>query len=403
MKKNNSVSAAIGRIGRTVLKAGLAFFVISLFCATLSASEIAPRISIDSPYDNNAPGNLLRGQLHCHSIQDINIPAQYSVPPGELARQYCDCGFDFVALTDHYQISCSLGSCPLIWAPHSIEMTPDPFAHGLPHRWPNQPHVLAIGLDEGVKFRDLWQGVHYFDGQVNSIKQRVKNVHEAHGLALVAHPDEKGWHGLKYDDFSVSADQLYDLYKLEPPYRPDGVAIYGSGGPGHSAEKKWDELLAKGDGRIKAWGFAEEDYHPKQHYTMGKAWVAVPGLRTDSWDSVKEKLRAGDYYAYWACGSGWPASAPVPRLRVMIDTSGNAPTITAEMRGGDEQPFTVESIRFIGCIGGVGGKTLQESSGSSASYKCMGTEKYVRVRISHRVSAKLTLNIASQPMSVLAD
>jgi len=403
MRDHTRASTGIVATGRMMLRACLmacaALFLLAA-CGGLAASETPSPVRADSPYDNDAPWNLLRGQLHCHSIQDINMRAQVTVPPATFAQQYCACGFDFVALTNHYQISQALDACSVTWAARSIELTPDPFASGLPHRWPNQPHVLAIGMDEGVCCRELWRGVRYFDGPVNSIKERARRIHERHGLALVAHPDEKGWRGLAYNNFSVSVKQLYDLYMLDAAYRPDGISVYNSGGCGHSSEAKWDALLAKGGGKIKVWGFAEEDYHPCQGFTMGKAWVAVPGAKGDSWETIEEQLRTGNYYSYWMHGGAWPASTPVPELKVVVDNSGVYPMILAEIQGADGSPYAVDNIRFIGCSGGVGGKTLQESTGSSATRKCTGTETYVRVRVTHNLPGGLTLNIASQPIFV---
>jgi hypothetical protein len=403
MTDNTSASMRILGTILTVSRAyQMAFMAILLFavCVVSTASDTASQIRVDSPYANDAPWDLLRGQLHCHSIQDINKVDQFAVSPTVLAQQYCDLGFDFAALTNHYEISRSADSCSLTWAPRSIELTPDPFAHGLPHRWPNQPHVLAIGLDDGVGRRELWRGVRYFDRPVNSIKQRVRNIHERHGLALVAHPDEKGWRGLAYNNFSVSVEQLMDLYLLDPTYRPDGISVYNSGGCGHNAEAKWDALLAKGGGKIKAWGFVEEDYHPHQGYAMGKAWVAVPGSRGDTWDTIETKLRAGDYYSYWTQCGAWPAASSVPRLRVTVDSSGACPSIRADVQDPSGNPYSVDAIRFIGCSGGVGGKTLQETAGSSARHECTGSETYVRVRVLHKLPGGLTLNIASQPMFI---
>ena len=379
-----------------------ALFLLVACIVRAAVSETSQPVRADSPYDNNATWNLLRGQLHCHNIQDINKHPQITLRASVFAQQWKDAGFDFVVLTNHYRISSPLERSPVIWGGRSVELTPDPLTRGCPRKWFNQPHVLGIDMDEGVHIKELWKGVRFFADPVSSIKCRVLNIHKRHGLAMVAHPDARGWHGWKYHNFYVSVNRLLDLYTLDPIYRPDGIAIYGSGGRGHSAELKWDKLLAKGGGRIKVWGFAEEDFHPLQGYTMGKAWVAVPGAPTDTWATVKEKLRTGNYYSYWVKSGPWPALSPVPRLKVTVDDSGSHPTIRAELQSVDGSPYSVDTIQFIGCSGGIGGKTLHETNGSNASYQCRGDEIYVRARVVHRTSGGMTLNIASQPVTVKA-
>ncbi|HET6449474.1 MAG TPA: CehA/McbA family metallohydrolase [Conexibacter sp.] len=46
----------------------------------------------------SGPGRFFRGNLHCHSDRSDG-----ALPPAELARAYREAGYDFVAITDHFE------------------------------------------------------------------------------------------------------------------------------------------------------------------------------------------------------------------------------------------------------------------------------------------------------------
>ena len=353
-----------------------------------------PAAWADSPYEDGFSGGLLRGQLHCHSIQDIDHLIQYTMPYTALAQDYADAGFDFIALTNHYTVSVDLPDAALLWIPGSMELTPDPVAgvaYGCPSTIVNLPHVLAIGTDSGTN-ADMWSNHGYWPSVVHSVQSRSDNIHSRQGLSLIAHPDDSSWN----HNFAVSRNDLALLYSMDAV---DGIAVYNSGGDGHYADAKWDAVLRAG---YKVWGFAEEDYHPKQNFQMGKAWVAVPDASVDCTD-IECKLASGNYYAYWMTGGIWPAGlGDPPRLRVTTRSSGNYPVITAAVVDQNNEPVQVDSINFLNAVGGKGYGGL--SGPSSAEYPCDGSEGYVRVEIEKSYVDQWdgagTLHVASQPVFI---
>lgn len=395
-----------------IAQAGVVFQVSNSFGIDNEAGDTIPKPPTawaDSPYDNGFTGQLLRGQLHCHSIQDIDHLIQFSMKWDFLAQDYANVGFDFVALTNHYTVSKDLDDPALLWIPGSMELTPDPaagVAYGCPATWINLPHVLAIGT-QSASNSDLWANHGYSPSVVDSVKIRASNIHSKNGLALIAHPDDEGW-GVKagflplYHNFAVSAKDLRLLYSGDSSVKPDGIAIYNSGGGGHYADVKWDEVLRSG---YKVWGFAEEDFHPKQGFEMGKAWVAVPGSSSDDWGPIKSKLSNGQYYSYWVTGGKWPASlGSPPKLKVTTTGTSPYPTITAAVLDDGNNPVQVDSITF------VTGKSRVTVNGSpkpsSASYNCTGHEGYVRVEFQKSYTGAGngagTLHAASQPVFICA-
>ncbi len=344
---------------------------------TKGSTRIAPSSSWPgSPYDNAAPWDLLRGQLHCHKRSDLPLNSPVWMHPAvgeaELAQRYRNAGFDFVAVTEHNEVSGeSIGWEG--WAPHSDELT---F---------NEGHILVAGSNANTSGQ-LDSGS-FSQDKVGRLVQRINTATQLYsGLAFIAHPDSV--------PYSISPNEICSIYNRS---WPDGLAIYNSSWPGKNSEGTWDEVMSTSRWPVR--GFAEEDYHPYMGgvHKIGSAWVAVPNTST-WWGNIKDKLRAGNFYSYWVEGGAWTEGNDPPRLRVTVNGSGSHPVITAELRDSAGNPYSAGSIRFIG----PWGNTLMSASGSTATCPTGGWERYVRVRVSSALSGWRTLNIASQPIYINA-
>ncbi len=148
------------------------------------------------------------------------------------------------------------------------------------------------------------------------------------------------------------------------------VNSFGAGPDAPSAEEIWDQVLSRG---IEIWGVASDDTHQvKQAGSSvsgtagagarpGQGWIVVRAPRLTPTDILKS-LDAGDFYA----------STGVD----LEDYQSSGQEITLRVRA-QTRYQTKYRVQFIG----DGGRVLQDTTATTATYKIRGNEKYVRARI----------------------
>lgn len=354
-----------------------------------------PTWELDSPYDNDAGWGLLRGQLHCHRRPDANefyfyVPAALSFPtlgaigpgaaallwekykgykltPDELAQRYKNAGFDFLAQTEHNEVSPESVSIPgITYAPYSDELT---------H---NDGHILAIGTTNSSRIHGNFDEGTFTGNKVNDLSSRIQKVANTYGgLALIAHPDSR--------PYKVSSDEITKICKKAPV---SGMNIYNSSWPGTECMALWDEVLGAG---WWLWGYSEEDYHPYTPviHRMGSAWVGVPGA--SDWTSIESNLRSGNYYSYWVTGGVWDPSDPVPLMKV---TTPSNYEVRVDLHYPDSSPCSAK-IEFVDQFG-----TWPGGTDSWSNTNVSGGERYIRVHVDQSLGWGRHLHIASQPIWV---
>ena len=346
---------------------------------TKGSTRPAPPAAVGvSPYDNGAPYNLVRTELHAHAICDrvpgTSRPLGSDISSETLAQRYWDAGYRGLAQTNHGNLSggaLGSGAPSIIWLPRSAELSLD---------GTNYVHVLAIGTD--TTDITALEGNSRSEGEIQSIETRVANTKAHGGLALIAHPDSR--------PYAINAN---NLNKVIDDAAPNAVGVYT---PGNNSEGMWNAALKSGR---RIWGYAEEDYHDQMNSrNIGQAWVAVPGYESDPWTSVRSELAGGNYYIYWMTDGKWDYASDnqPPRLKVTVDNSGQYPVITASMQDWSDAPFAPQKIEFLRADGrALSGVT---GSGSTYSYACKGWEQFVRVRVHHKVRSGVAFTACSQPI-----
>jgi hypothetical protein len=195
-----------------------------------------------------------------------------------------------------------------------------------------------------------------FPTVASALAYGVGEIREAGGIALVNHPNFT-W-GIGPGDLpSALGAQLFEIYSGHPSVRT-------LGNPSHpSSEALWDMALTAG---VDFTGVAVDDAHHLRHPTRarlshpGRAWVEVASESLDR-ASLCRALSDGMLYA-----STGPS---LSRIAVTEDTYAIWPI----------EPESL--VQFIG----IEGRVLVERKLAPAepflSYKLVGTERYVRARI----------------------
>ena len=209
-------------------------------------------MSWDNPFALG--GHWYKGNLHTHTTQSDGLKT-----PQEASGWYREHGYDFVALTDHWQLSEGDDSC----AQEGFVVVGGTELNGPRY------HMVALGISS-LPDQDL----------AASPGQIAEAVTRQGGLALMAHPY---WTG------QTSAD-------IAPVDGLIGIEVYNSvcdmmDGLG-CASVHWDELLANG-ARLN--GFAVDDVHWK-HDAEGRGFVMVRAPELGE-SALLEALSRGHFYA----------------------------------------------------------------------------------------------------------
>jgi hypothetical protein len=273
----------------------------------------------------------LRGNLHTHTAESDGDSA-----PIDVVRWYAEHGYDFLALTDHDKITRvdPVGNIVLILGEEVTD------------RLPKKPlHVNAIGIEEAVKPQ-------HGTTPVEVLQHNIDAVRKAGALVLINHPNF-GW--------AFGAEELLQLDHANFLEIASGHPFVNADGP-PSVESMWDAMLTAGK---PIYGVAVDDMHHLKRIwdhdvvLPGKAWVMVRSDKRDA-KSILEALARGDFYA----------SNGVELEDIVVHEK------SIEVRV-HEQNLARYRVLFIGS----GGRVLQESTGTTATYAIRGDEGYVRAKV----------------------
>jgi len=203
-------------------------------------------------------GKWLRGNLHCHTTESDGRLA-----PQEVVDYYSNCGYDFLALTDH-EVVTRVESRKLTLIP-GTEIVAGHAVLGDSH------HVVALNVEDNDALQRH---------KLESLDSLLDYVASVKGLAFIAHPY---WSRLTTRDLSEVGNSL-------------GIEVYNTGcdvlvAKGFSMVH-WDNLLSQGK---RPYGFAVDDAH---WYPIDSAggWIWVK-VREESTEGILAPIREGRFYS----------------------------------------------------------------------------------------------------------
>ena len=283
-----------------------------------------------------------KGNIHTHSKWSDGDSL-----PDVVYRWYRDHGYNFLAVTDHNTRTDPLlfrtierkGSFVMI-AGEEVTM----MGAG------KQVHVNALCTKATI-------GGHHAEHQGESLAWAVQKIHAQGAIALVNHPNFD-WALTAADVAAARGAELLEIGSGHPWVHTEGDATH------QSHEAIWDALLTQGETFS---GVAVDDAHhfqgpgrdPAHRARPGRAWIQVFADAPDR-DQICSALAKGSLYA--------STGVTIKRLTVKDDTYAVA-LGRAEV-----------NVEFIGKNGDI----LQSSKpgdDGTATYKLVGTEVYVRARI----------------------
>lgn len=271
----------------------------------------------------------LKGNLHTHTTESDGDST-----PAAVVEWYRAHGYDFLSITDHDKITRT--------DPKGLVLID---GEEVTDRLPKKPlHVNAIGLGEVV----LPQRGRT---PVEVLQRNIDAVRAAGGIALINHPNF-GW--------AFGAKELLQVDDATMLEVASGHPFVNSDGP-PSVESMWDAMLTAGK---RIYAAAVDDAHHLQRpwaediAPPGKALVVVRAERDAR--AIVEALAFGDFYA--STGVELEDYLVNPkRLTVCIRPKNGA--------------------RYHTLFIGSGGKVLQKTPGTTATYAVRGDEQYVRAKV----------------------
>ena len=169
---------------------------------------------------------------------------------------------------------------------------------------------------------------------------------------------------------------MLELYNGHP-----GVNNFGYSGEKYShipVEAKWDSLLTNG---MQLYGVAADDAHHYDEFNNrranpGRGWVMVRSSELNA-DSIVTAMQRGDFYASnGVILKTVDVTNDIYKLEINLDATKEelkSATLPGHITETEKPGYRIEFI-------GVGGKLLQSTEGTSASYKIQNEKGYVRAR-----------------------
>lgn len=274
----------------------------------------------------SSPGQWYKGNLHAHTTNSDG-----SFTPEDALGFYRDAGYDFLAITDHEQVT---------WMGPSRDegflLMPGIELNGGLSEIGERIHVLGFGLETIGR-----------PEAERTTQQAIEWINDHGGAAVLAHPY---WSG------HTAADLV--------PWRGHiGIEAFNTTcqvgiGKGISTPH-WDDLLNR---RLCLWGLAVDDCHSAD--SAGQAAIHVKSAELTQ-ESIMSAVRGGRFYA---------STGPrITSLDVRADTNDGAFTLHVRTSPVKEIKFVSQSWRGEHVVAGPG-QLLTE-----ASFTATGEEWYVRV------------------------
>lgn len=286
------------------------------------------------------PMNWYKGNLHTHTLNSDGDST-----PSEVAAWYRGHRYHFLVLSDHNYFTEVEGLNAVHGARERFLLIP---GEEVTDRFESKPvHLNAYGQ------RGLVEPAHGAT-LVETVQRNVDAIRQAGGLPSLNHPNF-GWAFTSRDLLGVRGLAMFEVYNGHPQVNNAG------GGGAESLDEMWDALLTAGR---RLWGIAVDDAHHfkvwgRQYSNPGRGWVMVraPALTAEN---ILRALEAGNFYA--STGVELAAVEASPEgLRVEIKADG--------------------PLRYTTYFIGAGGRILDKSFGTAASYRFRDGDKYVRARV----------------------
>ena len=282
--------------------------------------------------------NWYKGNIHTHTTESDG-----DAEPEKVTAWYRRHGYDFLVLSDHNHLTMlDYGQGkrrykrPLMIPGEEVSVRIEEGGKAI--------HVNGIGISRVVEPIDA-------GGVVETLQANVNAILDAGGIASINHPNFS-W-AFNHEEISqLTGASLLEIFNGHPL-----VNVYGTlDKPGY--EEIWDNVLTSGN---VIFGVATDDSHNYKEFSLehsnpGRGWIVVRAEEL-SQESIVEAMTTGNLYA---------------STGIVLE----ALDITSEGVFLDVQPFRDQlyTIRFLGS----GGRVLQESVDTEATYEFQGDEGYVR-------------------------
>jgi hypothetical protein len=288
------------------------------------------------------PGRWYRGVFHCHTTNSDGARLVESV-----VAWYAGQGYDFVAITDHNQLTRDQAE----GAGSRLLLVPGTEVDVGRTRLGESYHLVGIGLEEMIDVPRQAASRHRL-----AVQHVIDALRHAGAAVFVAHPY---WSGLVVDD-------------LLPLEGVSGIEVWNANtevdiGKGYSGVH-WDDCLSQGK---PLFGAANDDAHWRMP-DYGRAWTLV---RAESLTrrSVVQALETGSFYA----------STGVVLEDVTFD--GDTATVRVAAPGAQEIRFICD--RRWGQRVAAEGEPLRE-----AAHTLRGHERYLRIEVVSPTGARAWTN-----------
>ncbi|MBI2407446.1 MAG: CehA/McbA family metallohydrolase [Gemmatimonadetes bacterium] len=282
-----------------------------------------------------------KGNTHTHTINSDGDSS-----PDDVAKWYKEHGYQFLVLTDHNVLTSVDGLNALFGLDEKFLIVR---GEEITDRFNAKP-IHINGLDPARKITP--QGG---TSVLDAMQRNVDAIRAAGAVPTINHPNF-GWAMTPDDLRQVRNTRLFEIFNGHPQ-----VNNVGGGGMA-GLEEAWDAILTSG---ATLYGIAVDDAHhfkrpdDRTASRPGQGWVVVRAERLEA-KALLAALERGDFYA----------STGVELSDYQVSTT--AMTVTVKPNS-----WSKYRIQFIG----NGGKVLQESLASPATYTFRGDEGYVRARV----------------------
>ena len=306
--------------------------------ATLAVLLAPLAVAAQSPA---ATTRWYKGNTHTHTINSDGDSS-----PDDVVKWYKEHGYQFVVLTDHNVLTSVDGLNALFGLDDKFVVIR---GEEITDRFAGKP-IHINGLDP-ARLVEPQGGTSVLD----VVQRNVDAIRAAGAVPHINHPNF-GWAITPDELRQVRNTRLFEIFNGHPMVNNVG----GGGMPG--LEEAWDAILTSG---TTLYGIAVDDAHhfkrpdDRTASRPGQGWVVVRAERLEA-KALLAALERGDFYA----STGVELS----------DYQADAKAITITVKANSYSKYRIQFI-------GSGGKLLQESLTSPATYAIRGDEGYVRARI----------------------
>jgi hypothetical protein len=310
--------------------------------------------------DASAVRRWYKGNLHTHTIQSDGDST-----PVDVMAWYKRNGYQFLAITDHNAFT----------DPTPIDTNPnDGFlligAEEITN--PLTVHVNAIGISHVIPPQNA-------KAVTDILAANLAAIRAQDAIPLICHPNY-GWAFTAKDMLPLQGSFLLEIASGHP------LVNHAGDGRTPSTEQMWDQLLSAG---VRVFAAAVDDAHyfreefTPERASPGRAWVTVRASSLTR-ERIIEALSSGDFYASTGVVvSDIQAGSDSLTVEIQASLFGGEALAAVRARAGTTGVSGAPNIekRYRVVFIGRDGRELAAVSGTSATYKFVGNEGYVRARV----------------------